>query len=201
MNETKPSETKSKKMVSGNVAIAFGIACIMLIAGLGVTIGYYTMAINDKDQTITSLNNTITSLNSTVSLQEYAVWIDNQTISQTAGNYTSWTFIASVAGYVSVWVLSSTTNSTYVRVIYNAFVPVMDLENGVYYYQAAAYYYQYDNQVNVPSQMTSNIFYFLPSQMTFSPLSAIRPTNVEIRVGNTNLVGNATETITITYYY
>ena len=188
------SETKPKKMVSRSVAIALGIACIMLIAGLGVTIGYYTMAINDKEQTITSLNNT-------VSLEKYAVWVDNQTISQTAGNYTSWTFIASVAGYVSVWVLSSTTNSTYVRVIYNAFVPVVDLENGVYHYQTAAYYYQYDNQVNVPSQMTSNIFYFLPSQMTFSPLSAIRPTNVEIRVGNTNLVGNATETVTITYYY
>jgi hypothetical protein len=194
MSETTKKPTFPKKMVSLNVAVALGIICIILIAGLGVTIGYYTMAINDKDQTITSLN-------STVSLQKYAVWVDNQTISQTAGNYTSWIFIASIAGYVSIWVLSSTTNSTYVRVIYNAFVPVIDLENGVYYYQAAAYYYQYDNQVNVPSQMTSNIFCFLPSQMTFSPLSAIRPTNVEIRVGNTNLVGNATETVTITYYY
>jgi len=188
------SEPKPKKMVSRRLVVALGIACIVLIAGLGVTIGYYTRAINDKDQTITSLN-------STVSLQEYAVWVDNQTISQIAGNYTSWTFTASVAGYISVWVLSSTTNNTYVRVIYTAFEPVIALENGVYNYQDAAYEYQYDTQINAPSPMTSNIFDFLPSQMTFSPLSAIRPTNVEIRVGNTNLVSNATETVTITYYY
>jgi hypothetical protein len=42
VDETKPSEVKPKKMVSRRVAIALGIICIILVAGLGMAlfIGY-----------------------------------------------------------------------------------------------------------------------------------------------------------------
>jgi hypothetical protein len=197
MTERKPE----KKVVSRTVAIALGIICIILIACLGGAIGYYTKAISDKNQTITSLNNT-------VSLEKYAVWVDNQTVSQDlVGTYASWKFSASVAGYLLV-VTTSTTNYTYVQVIYNATIPIIGLENGVYNYQNAYYNYQYDNQVNVPSQMTYSIFSVLPSQLTFNPLTAIKPTNIEIRVGNNEPLprgltpwGLWNETVTIAYYY
>jgi len=38
-----------KKAVSRDVAIALGIACIILIAGIGGAMAYYTMTINNKD--------------------------------------------------------------------------------------------------------------------------------------------------------
>jgi hypothetical protein len=205
MNETKPSETKPKKMVGRNVAVGLGIICIILIAGFGVTIGYFTMTTDDKDRTITNLNDII-------NLANYTVLANNQTVTQTAGNYTSWTFIANVTGYVNVVILSSTTNNTYVRVIYNASIPtfstIMDQETNykwVILYEGANYYYQYDNQV---SQVSIGHFSFIfpvfpwlgvngPSVQNLSN----GPTVVEVRVGNTNILDNATEHVLITYYY
>ena len=40
-----------KKLVGRNVAIALGIACIILVAGIGGVMAYYTMQINNKDST------------------------------------------------------------------------------------------------------------------------------------------------------
>jgi len=45
-----------KKMVRRNVAFAFGVVCILMIAGLGGAIVYYTITINDKNSQIASLN-------------------------------------------------------------------------------------------------------------------------------------------------
>jgi hypothetical protein len=87
------------------------------------------------------------------------------------GSYTYWTFSASYAGYVSVYVQSSTSGATYVEVIYSAY--------GV----------SYDNQIGVGSGGYSVTFPILPSS------------NIEIGVGNSNLINGATETVTITYYY
>jgi hypothetical protein len=185
---SKMSEIEPKKMVRRSVAIALGIICIILIAGLGVTMEYYTMAINDK-------SNAIASLTDTVNLAKFLVLADNQTVTQTAGNYTSWTFTANATGYVSVWGLSSTTNNTYVRVIYNASVPTPNKFSSyqtnyqwVYQYEDAFSNYQYDNQVNGEKAFSDNIF-------------PVFPTIVEIRVGNTNIIGNATERVLIVYYY
>jgi hypothetical protein len=196
VGETKLTESKPKKMVRRSVAITLAIACIVLIAGLGVTIDYYTMTISDKDRTITSLTDII-------NLANFTVLASNQTITQTAGNYTSWKFIANVTGYVCVYVLSSTTNNTYVRVIYNASIPTFSEINGVstnfkwvIKYEGGTYHYQYDNQVNV-GRGSENIFFVPCSEQPFSSTS----TKVEIRVGNTNAVDNATETVMITYYY
>jgi hypothetical protein len=55
MNETKVSESKPKRAEGRNVATALGIACIILVAGVGGVIAYYTMQINNKDSTVKSL--------------------------------------------------------------------------------------------------------------------------------------------------
>jgi hypothetical protein len=236
-----------KKVVRRSVAIALGIVCILLIAGIGGAMAYYTMVINDKTTTYdnyasshshtnsefntlnqtyqdyfrthshnnsqydslesiynsyvsthshtnaeynalqtsftnyvgnhsytneqyTNLQNQVTDLNDTVNLAKSIVWVDDETVRQPANSYTSWTFLASHAGYVSVWVQTSDAPNTRVRVIYSS--------HGV----------DYDNEIGVGSSGTA-VFPILPSS------------NIEIRVGNHNLVSSATETVTITYHY
>ena len=203
-----------KKVVGRNVLIALGIICIILIAGLGGAMAYYTRIINDKNTTYDSyaLNHTYTNseydnyvgnhshidseynsyvnthhhtdseydslqnqandLNHIINLEKSTVWVDDQTISQPASSYTHWTptFSASYAGYVSVWVQTSTTTNTYVRVIYTAY--------GV----------NFDQQIGVGTGGTV-VFPLLPCL------------SIEIRVGNSNLFSGATETVTITYHY
>jgi len=203
-----------KKVVGRTVAIALGIICILLIAGLGGAMAYYTMIINDKNTTYDSyvsnhthtnseydnyvgnhshtdseynsyvnthhhtdseydsLQNQANDLNRIINLEKSTVWVDDQTISQPASSYTYWksAFSASYAGYVSVYVQTSTTDKTYVRVIYSA------------------YSVNFDQQIGVGTGGTV-VFPLLPCS------------SIEIRVGNTNLINGATETVTITYYY
>jgi hypothetical protein len=101
------------------------------------------------------------------------VWVDDQTVSQPAGgigvSYSSWTESPSYAGYVSVWVQSSSVSGTHVRVIYSA--------DGV----------NFDQEIVVSVGGTA-VFPILPS-------------SIQVKVGNANLSGGATETVTITYYY
>jgi cell division protein FtsL len=130
-----------KKVVGRNVAIALGIICIILAVGLVGAVANYTSIITSKDNTISSLNsqiatkdsqisslnsqitnlqNQVNDLNSIMNLEKSTVWVDDQTVSQPAGSYTYWTFSAGYAGYVSVWVQTSTTDNTYVRVIWSS---------------------------------------------------------------------------------
>lgn len=191
MTEQKPE----RKVVGRTVAIALGIICIVLVVGLVGAIAYYTLTINDKNNTISSLNSQITDKDSqisslnfqvsdlqnvtselarTVSLEKSETWIDNQTISQRAGNPTDLAFSAYVAGYVSVWVKNSTSTTTYVRVIYSSL--------GV----------DYDsNNISVGTSGT-RVFPILPAS------------SIRIIVGNKdNAASNetVTTTLTITYYY
>jgi len=96
---TKRFKMSEKKVVGRNVAIALGIICVILAVGLVVAIANY---------------------NSIINLKKSTVWIDRQTVSQPAGSYTYWRFYAPYAGYVSVRVHSSTTDNTYVRVIWSS---------------------------------------------------------------------------------
>jgi len=118
---------------------------------------------------IASLQNQISALNDIGNLSVSTFWVNNQTISQPAGSYTTWTRSASYAGYVSIQV-SSSTSSTYSNVTYSS--------HGV----------NYNTQTNVG---ISGIAYFpiLPSS------------NITVTIGNGLAIGNATETVTITYYY
>jgi predicted RNase H-like nuclease (RuvC/YqgF family) len=70
---------------------------------------------------ITSLQNQLDSLNAIANLTASVTWVNNQTVSQPAGSYTTWSKSASYAGYVSINVSSSTTSSTYANVIYSAY--------------------------------------------------------------------------------
>lgn len=80
-------QPSGKKVVGRNVAIALGIVCIILIAGLGGAMAYYTMVVNDKNATYdsyasshTHTNSDFNTLNST-----YQTWLDgNKTLLQTA---------------------------------------------------------------------------------------------------------------------
>jgi predicted PurR-regulated permease PerM len=226
----KGESMSEKRVVSRNVAIALGIIVVIVLAGLVGAAANYTSIINDKDsqiQTLTnqknqfqtwlngnltyykslieskdseianlqnqisnlnsqvnslnaqiaSLQNQITSLqsqvndlNDIITLAKYEVWVDHQTVNQLASSYAYWIFSASYAGYLTVTVHTSTTDKTYVQVIWDSY--------GVHY----------DHSITVGTSGTA-VFPVLPCS------------NVEIRVGNTNLFSGATETVTITYHY
>ena len=57
---------ENKKVVGRNVAVAFGIACIILAAGLIGVFAYYMPVLNDKNDTINSLNSHVSQLNNNV---------------------------------------------------------------------------------------------------------------------------------------
>ena len=198
MNETEP-----KKTVSRNVPIALGFICIILGTLLIGTTIYFTSTLNTTTNQKESI---ITDLNDTLNLMKCTVWVNNETVTQTASNYTSWKFMdgAESAGYFEVLTTSS-TNSTYVEIIYNTTVQVGFEEDGTYHYTGtppdfAFYQYNYDQRINVSSFETISVFPILlePSWM----MNQLHSTSlVEIRVGNTNTIDNATETVLVTYYY
>jgi type II secretory pathway pseudopilin PulG len=127
MNETAPSETKPKKMVSRSVAIALGIICIILAVSLVGAFAYYMPMINDKDNTISSLDSQLSNLDGNFSnyrlLKDFTVVASNQTVNP-FNNYTGgyvgygFDFSALYSGYVSVAINDSTENPTTVRLIY-----------------------------------------------------------------------------------
>jgi len=173
-------EVVGRKVVGRNVAIALGIICIILAVGLLGAI----VIISGKDNTITSLNSQITEKDNIISLKNSTVWVNNQTVSQYIGPggfhwWTSWTFSAGYAGYVSVNVTSSTTNNTYAQVIWCSTPSPNTYPHGI----------SYDSGLRMVGTSGTAYFPILPSS------------SIEIRVGNTNPLSGATETVTITYHY
>jgi len=148
-----------------------GIVCIILVVALIGAVGFYTFQIS-------SLNSKVSDLTDIVNLNKSTVWVNETTVTQTANNYTSWLFIPSYAGYILVNVSASTTSNTYARVICHYF-------HGV----------NIDNQIGVGTGGLA-VFPVLPIESNMLPYST-----TEIRVGNSNLVNGATETVTITYHY
>jgi len=169
--------------------------CVVLAVGLVGVVAYYTAIINGLNsqvsqlqawlqENITRYESQITSLRSQISqlqsqvdefraivnLEKSETWVSRQTVSQPAGGYYYWSFTVRYAGYIVVTVHSSTTDNTYVRVMWSSYGII------------------YDKTVNVGASGTA-VFPVLPCS------------RVEIRVGNTNLVSGATETVSITYYY
>jgi hypothetical protein len=134
------SRMSEKKAVSRIVALGIGVLCIaLLVAVIGVVVDYRSV-LNDKDSQMADLRNQIAFANSTidrliaiVDLTSSTIWVNDETVNQPAGNFTSWSFSVSYAGYVVVAVLSSSTSNTYVELSYSW--------NGV----------NYDNTVNVGS--------------------------------------------------
>lgn len=69
---------------------------------------------------ITSLQNQVNSLTSIANLTASTTWVNNQTVTQPAGSYTTWSQSASYAGYISITVSSPTTSSTFANVTYSS---------------------------------------------------------------------------------
>jgi len=176
---TGDSKMSEKKVIRRNVAIAVVIICIALAVGLIGAVIFYTSQIS-------SLNSKVSDLTDTVNLTKSVLWVNDTTVSQNANNYTSWSFSPiSPAGYVVVFVLSSTSNTTYVRVSYS---------NGI----------SYDNSVTVGTDGQAVFPVVCPPTVIYRSSGYIQTfpfSTIEVTVGNTNTVGNATETVTIFYDY
>jgi hypothetical protein len=204
-----------KKVVKREIAVALGAVCIVLaISMVGAVLYQYSIYnnlqssyntlqsnyndlqssqsansayINDHSHTneeYESLKSTLTSTQSQLSstqsqlssanaianLQSSSTWLSSATVNQDRGSYYSYTYSAGYAGYVSVYIQSSTTSNQYVEAIWSS--------NGV----------DYDKSITTGTSGTA-VFPVLPSS------------NIQIRIGNTNLLNGATATVTITYYY
>ncbi len=201
-----------KKGVNQTVAIALGLVCIVLAAGLVVVLANGSPLANSEDQqtiedlqeqltnrtsTIATLNAQIASLQNQLNninhnntqyeeeiaeleeqIQEYinilhlnktATLVNNQTLTQNPNStLVVWNDDLYYAGYAKVTVESS-SNTTYVQVIYNY--------GNVHYNQT----------VTVGASGTA---YF-----------PILPSEVGIIVGNTESTENVTATVTATYFY
>jgi len=75
------SDTKDPKIARKGILIALGIICIILVACLLSVVTAYTIMMNDKSNTVSSLNDLISQLNSTVTNLQKQVASDNSTIS------------------------------------------------------------------------------------------------------------------------
>jgi len=128
----------SSKTVSRNLAIVLAIIIAILLASLIGTIVYYSnlnrslssnagassnvsssQEISTLQSQIAELNQEISTLTNIVNLQEQETLVDQQTISQPAGSYYYWNFQLQYAGYIVVYVYSSTTTNTYVEVVWS----------------------------------------------------------------------------------
>lgn len=112
--------------------------------------------------------------NAITNLQDSTVWVNDQTYTQPSSSYSTVTFSASYAGYVSVYIQSSSVSGTWVEVIYSS--------HGVNYDVA------YTGSQAISAGNTVE-FPILPSS------------SITIGIGNGNLLSSATEVATITYYY
>jgi hypothetical protein len=141
MNETKAIETKPKKMVSRNVALAFGIICILLASGLIASNIILASVINDKENTISSLTIQVNSLQNNITNMEEQIYDLNMSLmlqtpvplfgtenngvinfNLVPNSYTSWNFSISYAGafIIAVGAPLSALDYSYVRVLWNS---------------------------------------------------------------------------------
>jgi hypothetical protein len=198
------------------------IICVLLVAALSGIIAYYTITINDKNNQlntangqlsslksfigfwtedtnsstdvntviselnktinefilldtsqIIALNANITTLNGILNLADSAIWVNNETVSEPAAG------LGSIAWHD--WTFQA-SYAGYVTIDVSSASPG-SWAHAEYF----AYGVNYYNETNVGTNGT----------VTFP----ILPSNVTVGVGNGNLGGGATQTVTITYYY
>jgi hypothetical protein len=172
------SEPKvERKVVSRTVAISLGIICIVLVIGLVGAIAEYTSMINDKDNTISSQASQISSYQNQVSDLTGKLDLSQNTVwinDQPINQGASgYTYWTFSATYAGYVVVNVISSTTS-----NAYAEVIYSSNGV----------NYDSSVTVGYSGTAS-FAVLPSG------------SIQVRVGNSNWINSASETVTITYYY
>jgi uncharacterized coiled-coil protein SlyX len=186
-----------RKVVSRNIAIALGVICVILVACLVWTLSYYTSIINEKDRRISELESVITWLSNTLRNLEDRMHNLTSQVNNLQNRVNELNSIANLEK-VEVIVNRETVNQPaggytswrfgvgyagyiVVRVhsstTHNTYVRVIWSSHGVNY---------------------DNIIYVGTSGEAVFP---VLPAYIEVRVGNTNLFGGATETVTITYHY
>lgn len=84
------------------------------------TYNSYVSTHSHTDSEYNALQNQVSDLTNTLNLGKSTVLVNDQTVSQPASSYTVWTFSANYAGYVSVWVQTSTVGGTHVKAIYSS---------------------------------------------------------------------------------
>ncbi|MGD0029598.1 MAG: hypothetical protein ABSC91_11730 [Candidatus Bathyarchaeia archaeon] len=179
-------------MVRRSVAVALGIVCIVLVAGLVAGLTYSTIIINNKDVTYNDYTATHSHTNDEFStmvnqglnyygiatLFNYTLVADGTEIYQLANSSSSWNFSATYAGYVVVRVVSDTT--VYAQATYTSYVG------------SIVEPFHYDQRIDLSPTgfgRFEGLFPILPS------------TSAQVRVGNTNLSGEVRESIFITYIF
>jgi len=200
MNETKP-----KKMVSRNVAIAVGIICIVLVASLAGAIAYYTSVISGKDNKISSLesqlSNAVNIGQSYELLEDSKVLAINQTITPdnsgtliTSGLGIEYDNFTDLSGYSANYEIGfSALYSGYLAVTVNG-----STENPL---TVALDYFNLGYTFVYPLQIGINGTYYFP--VTGSPIGgAVAGDTGEIVVlwKNPNFSSDQA-TLTIVYYY
>jgi uncharacterized protein HemX len=83
------SEIKPKKMVRRSVAVALGIICIVVVAGLVGGFGYFMLVVDDKDNTISLLTSQMSNKDTQISQLNSTISSLNSRISQLNTNATS----------------------------------------------------------------------------------------------------------------
>ena len=107
-------------------SVATKIVLIIIAAGaIGVLFmsGIYVRYVDDHhytDENYATLLQENYRLNNILALETSAVLLNNQTVSQAAGLYTSWNLNADYCGFVEVWVNTSNASSNYVRLTYHS---------------------------------------------------------------------------------
>lgn len=117
------------------------------------------------------LQSRVRHLEEVVDIRCVDFWATEQNVSQPANSYSSWKNEVSYAGFLVVTVVSSTTNNTYVQVKY------ADYDSLIIY----------DQRIEVGSSGSARF--------------PILPTYIEVRVGNSDLTSEETETVSIAYVY
>lgn len=158
------SRMSERKVLDIRVAVLVGIICILAIGLVGDAI-----VIERLKGQFSSLSTTTSELNDIVNWVCTRDWITAQTISQPANSYTSWRNLTIYAGILYANVLNSTSDKTYVEVIYET--------QGI----------NYDERIEVGSGGRASF--------------PIMPTWIEVRVGNSDPVNAATETVSMTFGY
>ena len=107
------------RSLSSNAGASSNVSSSQEISTLQSQIAELNQEINSLQSNINALNQKINTLTNIVNLQEQTTLVDQQTISQPAGSYTYWNFQLQYAGYIVVYVYSSTTTNTYVEVVWS----------------------------------------------------------------------------------
>jgi predicted PurR-regulated permease PerM len=186
-----------KKTVRRSVAIALGIVCIVVVAGLVGAFAYY---VNDKNNTISSLNSQVSQLNTNATSLRNQIDSLNFNVTNLQNQVNNLTDILNLsksmvlyngtltifplleltmldesvpyAGYVSVQVSSSQSNATVIITVVWNYYPVL----------------RYQNDFNLGTSGTA-IFPVLPPSMVVY--------FCDPKLTNSSELAN----VTITYYY